>query len=237
MTLSNISLKLSESCKANKDIDLAASLPEEFFYDSIDLCIIDAVFSIGVRYNGVKNVIARYKDYIKNHYPSLDKPSRSVSESIYIFENYKNIQAFAKEVLNSQKTSTRNGILKAQAVLEVFKVLEAHNITNTEAFRNISGDKKKSVDKSILSIKGQGSGIMLKYLCMLTGDDDVCKPDRMLHRFVTNISGKKMSDDDLQVILTEACKILKKEYPTLTVRILDNQIWKYQKGLAQKQQI
>lgn len=231
MTLSEISLRVAESCKSNPKIDLAASLPEEFFYNSLDLCVIDAVFSIGVKYESVKNVISKYKKYIEENYPQYDKISRTTVESISIFENYKSINDFAKDVLNLQRTSTQNGILKAEAVLEILKVLNKYEITTIEAFRNMDCGKQKLLDNSILSVKGQGSGIMLKYLYMLVGNENVCKPDRMLHRYVKGISGRTMTDDELQIILSEACILLNNNNPTLTVRILDNQIWQYQKTL------
>ena len=147
-----------------------------------------------------------------------------------MFESYSSILDFAKDVLNLQRTSTKNGILKAEAVLEVLKVLDKHDIQDVNHFRNLDSTKQEEVDKEILAVKGQGSGIMLKYLYMLVGNDDVCKPDRMLHRFITNISGRKMLDDELQRVMANACEILSKEYPTLTVRTLDNQIWQYQKN-------
>lgn len=230
MTLCQISRDLAKFCKTIEGIDLAATLPEEFFYNSFDLCVIDAVFSIGVKYTGVKNVVARYKEYVEKTYPNLSGKIRTVDESIAIFESYESIQSFAKEVLNQQRTSPKNGILKAEAVLDILKVLDAHGIKDIESFNSLNVIKQNELDKAILSVKGQSSGIMLKYLYMLVGNDDVCKPDRMLHRFVSNISSRKMSDDELQLVLTEACKNLNKEFPTLTVRILDNQIWQYQKS-------
>ena len=41
-----------------------ARLGEEFGYQSLALCVIDAVWSVGVRYEGVTNVIRRYCDYL-----------------------------------------------------------------------------------------------------------------------------------------------------------------------------
>ncbi|MBQ8731485.1 MAG: hypothetical protein IJY82_01465 [Oscillospiraceae bacterium] len=230
MTLSQISEKLAETCKSNESINLLATLPEEFFYNSLDLCIIDAVFSIGVKYEGVKNVVRKYQKHLEHAHPALSKRSRTTSEAISVFESYSSILDFAKDVLNLQRTSTKNGILKAEAVLEVLKVLDKHDIQDVNHFRNLDSTKQEEVDKEILAVKGQGSGIMLKYLYMLVGNDDVCKPDRMLHRFITNISGRKMLDDELQRVMANACEILSKEYPTLTVRTLDNQIWQYQKN-------
>ncbi len=234
--LSQIAEQLAKECKANKSIDLSAQLPREFYYNSLDLCVIDAVFSIGVKYESVINVVEKYEQHIAANHRNLSGKSRTTRESIDIFEGYGPIQSFAKDVLNQQRTSSRNGILKAEAVLEVLKTLGEHGIKDLECFKKIANTQQEALDKAILSIKGQGSGIMLKYLYMLVGNDNMCKPDRMLRRYVENISGRSMSDVELQEVMTSACEILKKDFPTLTVRILDNQIWIYQKNIKKLKQ-
>jgi hypothetical protein len=37
----------------------SAKLSEEYFYQSLPLCIIDAVFSIGVKYDSTREVVIR----------------------------------------------------------------------------------------------------------------------------------------------------------------------------------
>ena len=37
-----------------------ATLGREYYYNSLSLCVIDAVFSIGVRYESVRAVVRRY---------------------------------------------------------------------------------------------------------------------------------------------------------------------------------
>ena len=70
---------------------------------------------------------------------------------------------------------------------------------------------------------------MLKYFYMLVGRDDLCKPDRHLRNFVKKIfPNLSFNDDQIQDLLNNANKILKINYPKLTVRSLDNFIWKYQ---------
>jgi hypothetical protein len=40
-----------------------AQLNREYGYRCLPLCVIDAVWSFGVRYEGVKNVVQRYCNY------------------------------------------------------------------------------------------------------------------------------------------------------------------------------
>ncbi len=54
------------AAQAQKVLPLAgAQLEDEYFYQSLPLCIIDAVYSIGVRYEGVRNTISRYCAHFK----------------------------------------------------------------------------------------------------------------------------------------------------------------------------
>lgn len=65
----------------NRKLPLAtASLPDEYFYQSLPLCVIDAVWSIGVRYAGVRRVVDRYCEH--SGLPRL----RVVSRLLWKFE-------------------------------------------------------------------------------------------------------------------------------------------------------
>lgn len=67
---------------------LASSAPievaEEYGYASLPLCVIDSVFSIGVRYEGVRNVIKRYcrRFGMPKQAPKRTVPPREQQKSI-----------------------------------------------------------------------------------------------------------------------------------------------------------
>ena len=87
---------------------------------------------------------------------------------------------------------------------------------------------------AIQSVKGIGPA-GLNYLFMLAGDPDRCKPDVHIHRFIYDAIGVNVSDEQCQILLTDVVKLLKYEYPNLTVRSLDSIIWnKYQIGNKKK---
>ncbi len=50
---------LAEHCEAVLLLN-NTKLPEEFYYQSLSLCVLDAVFSIGVKYSNVQNVISNF---------------------------------------------------------------------------------------------------------------------------------------------------------------------------------
>jgi hypothetical protein len=221
---------------ADTKLNLAqAKLDPEFFYMSLPLCVIDAVFSIGVNYSGVRKAVKRYCDtYGLQEYriPQLELPPISDQESITSFcmkAEEAGPQKMAQEVFcNSQRTSSRGGILKAQAVLEFAKVLRGFGIDNFQdiAKANYLGE----IASEVRRIKGQKSGISLKYFWMLAGDQDLIKPDRMILGFLKSALGHEVTESGAEGILRGATAILRTTYPHLTPRLLDNTMWNYQRS-------
>jgi len=212
----------------------SACLGSEYYYKSLPLCIVDAVYSIGVRYEGVKNVVDRYCacfDLQRTRTTkSLFSPVHE-QESIAAFcENAERIGPanMAVEVYrNRQRTSARNGILKADAVYRFATILRKYDI---EYLQDISGAVENiALEKDIRSIPGQTSGISLKYFFMLAGSDDLIKPDRMILAFLGEALGRLVSVSEAQDFLTAAAKQLRVNYPNLTPRLLDHEIWKFQR--------
>lgn len=210
-------------------------LGEEYYYQSLPLCIIDAVYSIGVRYEGVKNVVARYCarfDLQRTRTTDSSFPPTHEQESLTSFcektERIGPANMTAEVYHNRQRTSPRNGILKAEAVYRFATVLRKHNI---EYLQDMSGAAENTaIEKEIRSIPGQTSGISLKYFFMLAGSDDLIKPDRMILAFLGDAIGRIVSTSEAQDLLTAAVEQLNVKHPSLTPRLLDYEIWKYQRN-------
>jgi len=54
--------KITQYCQRTLDLE-HATLSDEYYYQSLPLCAIDAVFSIGARYEGTRKLVLRYCDY------------------------------------------------------------------------------------------------------------------------------------------------------------------------------
>lgn len=230
-------LKLAQHC--DRVFDLSnAKLGDEYFYQSLPLCVIDAVFSIGVRYKSTQNVVSRYCDRYQllkiranpDILPSID--TQETNSAFLRKIDVHGIQYFTDMVFcNKQRTSAKNGILKTEAVYRFAGVLHSHKV---ETFQDISKiiDSNK-FERDILLIPGQGSGISLKYFFMLAGNSNLIKPDRMIHRFLDDFSmqtHQKYQHEEATFLLQEAGSILSKKYPKITPRLLDYQIWAYQRS-------
>lgn len=205
-------------------------LTEEYDYSCIPLCIIDSVYSIGVRYEGVKNVISRACQWLeipKQHQPN--QPA-SLTTTAFVQKLLKHSPEYlAKNVFkNSQRTSPTNGILKADAVCRFASVVTKYHVETLSDVYRIANNS--SFDAEIKKIPGQTSGISTKYFLMLAGSSDLIKPDRMIVRFLENTLQRKVHISECQHIISEVCKLIKQSHHYMTPKILDNVIWQYQRS-------
>lgn len=202
---------------------------DEYTYASLPLCVIDSVFSIGVRYESVRNVLERYCAFAKvpRLSPTRTVPPRAQQQSITAFLQLASAfdaEQLAVEVFgNRQRTSTHAGLLKADAVVRFAGVLARHRIEHLQDVLESRG--LAAVERDVRSIPGQSSGLSWRYFLMLAGREDLVKPDRMILRFLERTLRRSVSPDEAQALLRTAADALTPEFPGLTARTLDNLIW------------
>lgn len=222
-------------------LDLAeARLSKSYFYMSLPLCIIDAVFSIRARYETTMSTVERYCDFVKltryranrERLPEIYE-QQSVSDFLRSLKS-EDVEYFAVNVFkNRQRTSTRNGILKSEAVLRFSSVLESYDVNYFQDMHKILSNDR--FEEAIRKIPGQRSGISLKYFFMLAGSDDLIKPDMHIINFLKDAFQEMGIDspislEDAQILLSGASDILQRVgYTHLTPRLLDYTIWSYQR--------
>lgn len=216
-------------CMDNLEL-LNAKLSDEYYYNSLVFCIIDAIFSIGAKYASTRKTVERYCKYYglqrirttKEFSPSNEQ--HNISDLINNIEQI-DVDSFAEKVLcNRQRTSTRNGLLKAEAVYCWAKILQQFGIETLQDFNNCVDDNLK---KHLSKAKGQSSGISITYLCMLCGDDNFTKPDRHILNFLSNVLGYTVNISQAQSILENVTTTLRNEFPNINIRLLDHTIWSY----------
>jgi len=210
---------------------------KEPYYASLALCVIDSVFSIGVRYEGVKSTVNRFcqhfdLDQIGPKNGTIPKPETQTSTSeVLSLIRGKSPDYLAERIYqNRQRTSTTNGILKAEAVTLFLRILRDFGIEYFQDIPLVQNDPL--FEAAIKRIPGQGSGVSLKYFFMLSGNKDLIKPDRMILRFLNDATGIKLNADQSQLVLTAVAKLLRKEGYKIRPRMLDRLIWDYQRNLV-----
>ncbi|MDP4033591.1 MAG: hypothetical protein Q8P60_12190 [Pseudorhodobacter sp.] len=196
--------------------------------------MIDAVFSIGVRYETTEAAVARFCDRLG--WPRLASSrigrgagTQTLTDLLQVHEGLTADETAERLYGNRQRTSSTSGILKAQAVRLFAEALVAAGI-NT--FADITQDRMELAEALILGLPGQGSGIAFDYFRMLAGDDAFIKPDRMVLRFVAAaLDLPTPPDPRLSAILVRlAAKELGRRGQDWTPRTLDYAIWVWQRG-------
>jgi hypothetical protein len=202
-------------------------------YDAVGLAIIDAVWSIGVRYQSVENVMARYR---AARLAGGDDPERDRPGDVRRFiDACGGPEEFAQRMGNRQRTSTTNGILKAAAVLHEARILEDEGVELPADRTGASRERLEHLQGRWSTVAGQGSGVSWRAFSMLVGLPDV-KPDRMIRRFAAAALGRPREtavgvDEARELVLGAAARL------GVSPRALDNAIWSYQSRPRRRQAI
>jgi hypothetical protein len=136
--------------------------------------------------------------------------------------------AFAEAAHNRQRTSSRSGILKAEAVLLEARHLRDEGIASSEDLVRADPQKLDAVRRRWVSVPGQGSGLSLDYFLMLSGLPGV-KADRMIRRFV---AAALRLPNELAISADDAATLVRETARRLDVdeRVLDYAIWRFESG-------
>lgn len=211
------------------------ALAPEYYYAGLDLCVLDSVFSLGIRYNTVRHVVRRYSEYygvprFRTH--GTAAPPRGQQPSVAVLADRIGAlgpHRFAEEVVGNRcRTSTRNGILKAEAAARFARTLADHGVTH---FQDVAeGMADEGLRSALQAIPGQSSGLSVDYLWMLAGDDDGVKADRMVVRFATRALGAPVSAREAAEHVRAAAYALQDEVRALTPRMLDYLIWQTERS-------
>jgi hypothetical protein len=207
-------------------------LADEYRYASLPLCVVDAVFSIGVRYTSTQKVVSNLCEYAGWTRFFASREARGAGEYgkgdlNSMFDKF-GAEGMAESVFqNRQRTSSRSGILKAEAVLLYCRTLIKAGIND---FPDLDVERREYAEAIILGLPGQSSGIAFDYFMMLAGDDNLIKPDRMVQRYVAHALDLDSVPQPRQaaILVRLAAKELRTRGQLWTPLSLDNAIWRHQ---------
>jgi hypothetical protein len=208
------------------------------YWTSLPLSVIDSVWSLGSKHES--QVVPLITRFCHSHTPhwagtTASKPTSDVKPTLREFVDiigHRLRTGHSYETLfgNRQRTSSRNGILKAEAVHEFALSLLASGINNFSDLRDSS--KIEEAETRVKEIPGQRSGLSFKYFLMITGEDDYVKPDTQIRRYVSDALGvewtRLVSEEKAEELVKEAARRFANDYHGLTPAGLDNAIWAYQ---------
>lgn len=188
--------------------------------NSLALCVLDAIWSMGVNYDEhVLPVLDRYRRHRAN---SGGDASQDSVDDLRIAIVHFGPERFSSEIVkNKQRTSTRSGILKSDAVLRATTLFCKTSVFTCSDFKS----RQDEVYLGWLAIPGQKSGISWHYLRILAGEPDI-KPDRMITRFVSRAIARLVSPAEAITLLVTAHREMEL---ASDLRTLDYAIWSHQR--------
>ncbi|WP_284227675.1 hypothetical protein [Mycobacterium antarcticum] len=192
---------------------------------SLALCIVDSVQSTGVTYSSVEKVVARYRAHRLDR--GGDPNTDGTVELLATFTETDGPDGWAEKIGTRNRTSTRGGVLKAEAIRDAAAVLDGMGITTAASLRDADAARRKEAESSWCAVTGQRSGITWRYLLMLDGVPGV-KPDRMICRFVEDslqLRRRSVGAEFAYAIVMGAA-----EEMGMSSTALDHAIWRFQRG-------
>ena len=210
-----------------------APIPDMEYYSCVGLCALDAVFSIQSRYNSVVSpLIDRFCDLIGIPRRANDPHTLPTDGQITITELTNRLEGFTPDFLaeainNRQRTSSKSGILKADAFLRYLQVFQQFGVDTYQDVNRLV-EENPAFEAAIRQIPGQN--VAVDYFFMLAGDTDGVKVDTHHRRFVRNAVGRDLPADEVKELFRQAVQYYRQHgYPQMTARHLDHIVWSWQK--------
>ncbi|PSR26087.1 MAG: hypothetical protein C7B46_20285 [Sulfobacillus benefaciens] len=231
-------LDLSKALESLLVTRYPVQLPSEYRYAHLSLALIDAIYSLGAKYESTRATVLRYAQNagLKPFRVSVDEwPAVSDQQplsDLLTMHRQRGLENMLSDVYqNRQRTSAHaSSITKAEAVFQAAEVLEAHHVNVFQDIPGIMGNP--SFEADFRTVRGQGPGTGLSYFWMLTGSEDHIKADRMVIRYLEATTGlRRLSGDDAKRLMEAAAALLCPRFPTLTLRQMDYIIWEYQRSV------
>lgn len=207
-----------------------AKLPEQVawvnpsgYHQSLALCIIDSIQSLGVRYGSVVAVVQRYREAR----PGLADTDGAI-ELLASFDLRGGVEHWVRDIGNHNRTSSKpDAPLKASVIRAAADLLIAEGVPTAVQLRELDENRSAALKAKWRALPGQRSGISWRYFLMLAGVPGV-KADRMICRFVQSASGrsKPVVTPSVAGAAVEAAAE-RVGVPTIT---LDHAIWRWQSG-------
>ena len=198
-------------------------------YKSAPICALDSVFSIGVKYASVKNVVNNFLHWLGDLPMETEITTSEVLDRI----GYRTDTELSGLLNNFQRTDTHeNSILKSEAYILFLQVMQRFNVETCEDIARMVDDQE--FQSTIKSIRGQSSGLTLEYLFILARIESYVKVDRHITRFAQTATGKgNLSKEQIINIVRTASKYMAcQNHPGMNARWLDHLIWTYQSSLG-----
>lgn len=212
--------------EAARTLDLR---PRSARWRSVTYCVVDAVWSIGSGYDAVVaplvRRVARECGDDEPLTPALQALGPDPLPLPRFRDRFPDVEALLS-VTNKQRTSSRSGILKADAVLRYADTLLEQRVATLQDATACLQDlqRTEAVTRELRRIPGDG--VRTGYFWMLVGDEYQVKPDRQVLKWFKN-NGHPVDVTTARASIVEIADLLTQEMARpVTPWEVDNAIWR-----------
>jgi hypothetical protein len=207
---------------------------------SLSYCVIDAVWSVSALYDEVVvPLVRRVAERTGDLRPAVDAGEALPPDPLplpQLRQRYPTVAALRADT-NGQRTSTRSGIEKADAVLRYAAVLVEHDVHDLAAVELLMTElpRWQAVDRALGPIPGDGlDGIRRGYLWMLAGADELSKPDRMILRWLARHGCTATPAEARDLLRRAAEQASARLGRPVTPWMADHAVWAAERGRLQR---
>ncbi|MDX3192887.1 hypothetical protein PV458_31150 [Streptomyces sp. MN03-5084-2B] len=200
----------------------------------LPVCVLDAVFSINARYSSVIAVCDRYAQH-----QNLDPHLLAVADAATVIgtnleQPVDALAALGREIgadllasdvlSNRSRTSTRGGVLKAEAAVRYAEILAESDVHTLDDAADLLRDlgRLEEVERRLRTVPGNGvHDVRLGSLWMLAGDDEHVKPDRVVLRWIHGHLAREVDARTARCLIDDTARRLQR-----APWELDHAIWR-----------
>ncbi|MEU7802417.1 hypothetical protein AB0B10_24450 [Micromonospora arborensis] len=212
--------------------------PRRRRWGSLSYCVLDAVWSISSRYDDVViPLVHRVAEANDDRHPLVDAEVPLPADNLplpILLARYPTAEAL-QAITNGQRTSTRGGIQKSEAVLRYARILIEHGVPDLAAVAVMMTDQTRwnTVEHALADVPGDGQdGVRRGYLWMLSGCDDLIKPDRMVLRWLARHGCPVTALEARDIIARVAQELTVRLHRPVTPWMVDHAVWKDERAGA-----
>jgi hypothetical protein len=150
-------------------------------WTSLSACVLDAVWSVGVDHDRVVVPLV-HRVLIPGATGPLDSesaPDVDTHPLPRLLTRFPDERALEEAARNKQRTSTRNGVTKADAALRYARTLVGHGVLGLEDLPRLLADPESwsRLDRALSRIPGEGQqGARRSYFWSLCGVEETAEP-------------------------------------------------------------
>lgn len=208
--------------------------PRQSRWRSVAYCVTDAVWSIGARYDTVvAPLVRRVAAAAGDEQPMIEAAKTLTTPDPMplpqFVERFPTVEEL-RRVTNNQRTSSRGGILKAEAVLRYCEKLINHQIFSLHDASDALADDSVTEKVTAELRRVPGDGVRAGYFWMLVGSDDRIKPDRQILKWL-DLHGSPATPKQAKALLSGiASHLTDVTGQPVSPWQVDNAIWRSQAG-------